>query len=158
MTVLVDLAALLLRAEEIARRAHAGVPDKSGRPYIEHSQRVAGRVHSHEEKIVAWLHDVVEDTDITLEDLANEFPPAIVEAVDAITHRSVSPKKMSALNETRHDYYLRVLANPVARIVKLADISDNTDPRRLLHLPIGDAVRMMQKYAGALDVLVGKLT
>lgn len=134
---------LIELAEEIATKAHEGQVDKAGQPYIEHPRRVAARLPE-ELKPVAWLHDVVEDTGVTLEALAAAFPAWIVEAVDALTHRDGEP---------RTDYYRRVAANDAARQVKLADIADNSDPARLAQLDAGTRTRLEAKYAKALSQL-----
>lgn len=134
----------LERAQRLASLGHAGQVDKLGRPYIEHCERVAARMENDDEKIVAWLHDVLEDTPITYPDLMLYFDIPVVEAVCAITHGK---------NESRALYYDRVKRNPIALAVKRADIADNTDPRRLLLLPVEDMTRLMRKYADALTAL-----
>lgn len=129
---------------DYAIRAHAGQTDKGGRPYIEHVERVAAHVPFAYED-AAWLHDVVEDTDATLDDLRSAaFTPRTVEAVDALTHRK---------GERNIDYYARVRGNPIARTVKLADIADNANVRRLARLDDETIVRLVRKYARALDEL-----
>ncbi len=133
------------RAEAIARVAHAGQVDKSGQPYIDHPARVAARVRGDELlEAIAWLHDVVEDTDVQLVDLQAEFPLEVVDAVDAITHRPGEP---------RADYYARVGRNPLARQVKDADIDDNTDPARTALLDDATRSRLAAKYAAAREAL-----
>jgi (p)ppGpp synthase/HD superfamily hydrolase len=94
---------------------------------------------------VAFLHDVVEDTAATLDDLrALNFPERVVEAVDALTRRE---------GETPDDYYVRVRANRDALAVKLMDVRDNADPRRLALLDIDTRKRLQWKYAKALLIL-----
>lgn len=134
-------------AEKLARVAHAGQRDKAGLPYIDHCERVAARVHPSLQAI-GWLHDVLEDTCFTEDDLRVLFPAYVIEAVVALTHLP---------GETRDAYYARVLVNDAARHVKIADITDNTDPRRLLALDPEEAWRLLRKYAHALDVLCGSL-
>lgn len=136
--------ALAERAAAIAYQAHAGQVDKAGLEYITHPQRVASRVSTDTERAVAWLHDVVEDTGVTLDDLRVHFDSDIVSAVDALTHRP---------HEPRVDYYSRVAVNPLARTVKLADIADNTDPVRLADLDAATRARLTEKYAKALRCL-----
>jgi|SRR5882724_2641601 len=132
-------------AKAIAMDAHAGQFDKLGQPYIDHPRRVAARVRSITGEAVAWLHDVVEDTPVTLDLLRSEgLYPTVVDAVDAITHRKAEP---------RVEYYERVKSNPFALTVKLADIADNTDPRRLVSLDAQTLYRLLKKYALALDAL-----
>ncbi|MCB0084212.1 MAG: HD domain-containing protein [Caldilineaceae bacterium] len=113
----------LTKAIEIAARAHADQTDKVGAPYILHPLRIMMRVTGEEEQIVAVLHDVVEDSDYTLDDLrAAGFAPEIVEAVDLLTHR----------DEDSYDAYVeRLSTNPLARRVKLGDLEDNMDIKRL---------------------------
>lgn len=136
---------LSTRAEAIARAAHAGQVDKSGQPYIDHPARVAARVQGDELlEAIAWLHDVVEDTDVQLVDLQAEFPLEVVDAVDAITHRPGEP---------RADYYARVSRNLLARQVKDADIDDNTDPARTALLDDATRSRLAAKYAAAREAL-----
>lgn len=144
-----SLEQLVVNAEATARGAHAGQLDKLGDDYIRHVERVARRVWTPLEMVVAWLHDVVEDTNVTLTALRVHYPEWVVVAVDAITH---------AANEPRHAYYERVRGNPIALSVKVADIADNTDPRRLLRLPAGEMTRLMKKYADALYMLTDDMT
>lgn len=141
------MSSLIDQARAVAVEAHTGQTDKAGAPYINHPQRVAIRVCQYAPtggteaaQAVAWLHDVVEDSSITLQDLALTFPPEIVAAVDAITHRP---------HEPREDYYRRVAANDLARAVKLADLEDNSDPARLQLLDERTRYRLEEKYARA---------
>ncbi len=113
----------LERAIELAARAHAGQTDKAGAPYILHPLRVMLRVGTAHEQMAAVLHDIVEDTPVTLDDLRREgFDEAIVTAVDALTKRP---------GETRLDAAARAVRNPIARVVKLADNAENMDLSRL---------------------------
>jgi (p)ppGpp synthase/HD superfamily hydrolase len=126
-------------ARDVATRAHAGQVDKVGRPYIEHPAAVAARLSTVDERVVGWLHDVVEDTDITLAELrAMGFTAEQVMAVDAMTKRR---------GETLAESMARVMADPVAPRVKRADVSHNGDPARLA-LVEDDAtrVRLQAKY------------
>lgn len=133
--------ALVELARGIAIGAHAGQVDKSVAPYILHPARVAASVEGFEAKVLAWLHDVVEDTPVTLEDLRFwGFPESIVLQVDALTHRK---------NEPREAYYDRILEWPVATEVKLADVADNSSAERLGKLPVGDQQRLVRKYRAA---------
>ncbi|HEY3003709.1 MAG TPA: HD domain-containing protein [Kribbellaceae bacterium] len=137
--------ALVERARQIALAAHDGQTDKAGVPYITHPARVAARVAGDPAaEIVAWLHDVVEDTGVTLDDLAAEFPPAIVAAVDAMTKRP---------SEDRDSYYRRVAADPLALEVKHADLDDNSSPDRLARLDEPTRTRLQAKYAHARETL-----
>lgn len=144
-------ASLAARAEVIARRAHEGQVDKAGNAYIHHPERVAGHVENHaapewldEARAVAWLHDVVEDTGVSLADLREQFPAEVVAAVDAMTRRP---------GEDPDDYYARVRADRIALAVKHADLDDNTDPARLALLDDATVHRLTAKYAHAREVL-----
>lgn len=140
---------IIMDARNLAMRAHAGQYDKAGRDYIDHPARVAARVVHREAQAVAWLHDTVEDTDVTLVELYRlGFPGDVVDAVDALTRRP----------DEDDSYYVRVRANPIALQVKLADIADNTDPRRLVHLDDVTVCRLIRKYAKALRILTGEIT
>jgi (p)ppGpp synthase/HD superfamily hydrolase len=132
-------------AIQLARRAHEGQLDKGGRPYIGHPLRVMGRVSGDRERMVAVLHDVVEDTDVTTDDLAEAgCPSEVLQAVDAISRRPGED----------HDVYLaRVAANDLALLVKRADIADNCSPDRMARLDDATRERLQLKYAHALRVL-----
>ncbi len=113
----------LERAIAIAAEAHAGQTDKAGGAYILHPLRVMLRVSTVDERIAAVLHDVVEDTPLTLEALAAEgFSAPVLTAIDALTKRP---------GESRMDAAARAAANPIARVVKLADNAENMDMSRL---------------------------
>ncbi|MFI9006499.1 phosphohydrolase [Actinosynnema sp. NPDC053489] len=132
-------------AIRIARAAHDGQVDKSGQPYIGHPLRVMGRVSGEHARMAAVLHDVVEDTSVTADDLlAAGCPPPVVATVLALSHRD---------GESQEDYLARVLADPVAVVVKRADIADNTSPPRLAALDPATRERLRAKYSKALDVL-----
>lgn len=144
---------LVTEAKDVATAAHEGQMDKAGSPYIGHPGRVAGHVTRHAAaedlqiaQAVAWLHDVVEDTPVTLDDLARQFPADVVSAVDAMTKRA---------DEDRDAYYRRVRANRIARAVKLADLDDNTDPARTARLDSATRQRLAVKYDHARSVLSG---
>ncbi len=113
----------LEKAEAIASVAHEGQLDKRGRPFLAHLRRVAGCVCGEDERIVALLHDVVEKgPGWTVEALAAKgFSPEVVAAVDALTRRE---------NESEEDFMTRVVALPLARSVKRADLKDNLESAR----------------------------
>lgn len=124
------------RAIELAAAAHAGQVDKAGQPYILHPLRVMFRVAGEHERMAAVLHDVVEDTNITLERLyAEGFPGQVVDAVDALTKRE---------GETRLDAAARAALNPVALAVKLADNAENMDLSRIAHPTEKDYARVRE--------------
>jgi GTP diphosphokinase / guanosine-3',5'-bis(diphosphate) 3'-diphosphatase len=124
------------RAIEIAARAHAGQVDKAGAPYILHPLRVLLAVTTPHEQMAAVLHDVVEDSPVTLSDLADEgFPPQVLDAVKALTKYA---------GETRLAAAARAAADPVARVVKLADNADNMDLSRIAHPTDRDRARLAE--------------
>lgn len=131
----------LARAIAIAEQAHAGQKDKAGQPYIGHPMRVMESVGTDDERIVAVLHDVVEDSDWTLDMLLKEgFTPAIVDAVEALTKRPAE--------DYEKEFIPRTGRNPLARRVKLADLADNlARTRRLESSP--ENRRRAEKYRRA---------
>ena len=130
----------------LATTLHAGQEDRAGKPYILHVLRVMLAMQTDEERLVALLHDVVEDGHATLEDLrARGYTAAIVEAVDTISRRK-------AAGETYRAFIERVSANALARRVKLADLRDNLG--RLSEVADPAAVASLrQRYEDALRVL-----
>lgn len=138
------LSADVRSAEIFARNAHNGQKDKAGADYILHPERVAARVETPAEKVVAWLHDVVEDTGVTLATIESFFGSDTAEAVDAVTHRE---------NESWSDYLTRVKANKVATNVKLADLVDNSNLSRFEKVSGRDVVRA-EKYIRAMRFLM----
>jgi (p)ppGpp synthase/HD superfamily hydrolase len=128
-------------ALELAVESHRGQTDKYGQPYILHVLGVAARCRTMEEKTVAFLHDVVEDTDMTLDDLRKRgFSERIVVAVGLLTRHK---------GETYDAFVERIAPNPLARAVKLADLEDNMDFRTSNRtMKVKDAERM-EKYRKA---------
>ena len=113
----------LEKAISLATEAHKGQTDKNGDPYILHPLRVMARVQSETEKIVAVLHDIVEDTDYTIENLReNGYSKQVLEAIECLTKRD---------GEDYDEYLNRCKSNPIARKVKIADLEDNIDIKRL---------------------------
>ena len=110
-------------ARLIARLAHKGQTDKQGVPYILHPEAVAGRLSTNEEKVLGWLHDVVEDTDVTAEEIRAVFGDEIADRLELLT-RDKSILYM--------EYIRNLAADPVTRRVKLADLSHNMDLSRCL--------------------------
>jgi len=105
------------KALKIAQKAHRGQRRKwGGIPYITHPIAVANEVSGDHAKAVAFLHDVIEDTDVKLDDIRDLFPPTVIEAVDAITKRE---------GERYWDYIARVCENWLAKKVKAADLRHN---------------------------------
>lgn len=126
----------LERAIAIAAEAHAGQTDKGGQPYVLHPLRVMLRVATESERIAAVLHDVVEDSDVSLEALsAQGFSDDVVCAVEALTKRP---------GETRLAAAHRSAANAIARVVKLADNAENLDVSRIPEPTPGDLARLVE--------------
>ncbi|MDQ6674823.1 MAG: guanosine-3',5'-bis(diphosphate) 3'-pyrophosphohydrolase [Chloroflexota bacterium] len=127
-------------AVEIATRAHAGQVDKTGTtPYIRYPLAVAARVQGHDAKIVAILHDVLEDTSVTIDELrAAGATEAQLRALVAVTRKPDEPYL---------DAVARAIADPIGCLVKIADHEDNNDEARLVKLPPGEANRLRRKYA-----------
>ncbi len=120
-----NLESLYKKAVWIAQEAHKGQTDKGGNPYIEHPLYVASQVDTTELKIVAVLHDTLEDSDVTAEDLRREgFPEHVVEAITVLTHEDGN-------EEAYLDYIRRVSGNAMAAAVKRADLLHNMDISRI---------------------------
>jgi guanosine-3',5'-bis(diphosphate) 3'-pyrophosphohydrolase len=135
----------LERAIELAARAHAGQRDKGGHPYILHPLRVMQAVSGEAERIAAVLHDIVEDTPVTFDDLLAEgFSVEVVDAVRALTKFD---------GETREQAAQRIVRNPIARTVKLADIADNMDLSRIPN-PTGRDFDRLREYEVARGILL----
>lgn len=135
----------LERAIQIAVQAHANKQDKGGDAYILHPLRVMLQLPTEELRIIGVLHDVVEDSDVTFQDLLAEgFTPAVVEALESLTKRR---------DELYTDFIRRAAARPLARPVKVADLLDNLDESRLGKLPAEEAARLRAKYTEALDLI-----
>ena len=136
---------LLALAKRIALTAHEGQVDKAGAPYWHHPAFVADHVTSPEAKVVAWLHDVVEDTEWSLDDLRTEgIWPEVVEGVDAISKRA---------GEAYESYLDRVKANSLELAVKRADLQHNMDLSRIANPTEKDFARI-EKYRWAVDYLL----
>jgi (p)ppGpp synthase/HD superfamily hydrolase len=132
-----------MTAKEVAMLAHAGQMDLSGVPYIEHCRRVAERVAAlcgpmHPAVVVAWLHDVLEDTHMDEAQLRYYgVTQDQLDAIVAMTHLA---------HEPREEYIGRVMRNPWAAIVKRCDIADNSDPVRMERLSADKRERLQAKY------------
>jgi guanosine-3',5'-bis(diphosphate) 3'-pyrophosphohydrolase len=138
--------ATLERVIELAAKAHAGQVDKAGQPYILHPLRLMLGVRTPHERMAAVLHDIVEDTPTTFEDLVAEgFPPEVVAAVRALTKTA---------GEKRIDAAHRAAADPVARVVKLADVADNMDLSRIPQPTEKDYARLAE-YEQVRAILLG---
>ena len=134
----------LERAIEIAARAHAEQVDKAGAPYVLHPLRVMLSVSGSEARMAAVLHDVVEDTVLTFEDLKAEgFPESVLVALEALTKRP-GEKRLEAAQRAR--------VNPIARAVKIADVTDNMDLSRIANPSEKDHARS-REYAQVIEFL-----
>lgn len=130
-------------AISLAATAHGDARDKGGKIYILHPLRVMLSMETEEEMIVAVLHDVVEDTEITMDFIRKNFPERIADAMDAISRRD---------GESYFDYIHRVAKNELAKKVKLADLRDNISPARIAALPELER-KISKRYEEALEIL-----
>lgn len=139
-----SVAELVGKAVRIASQAHDGQTDKAGEAYILHPLRMMSRCRTPAQRIVALLHDVVEDSPVTLEDLAGEgFPPEIIAGVDGMTRRQ---------GESYEEFISRAAQSPLSASVKRLDLEDNLDTLRLPILTEQDLARL-QKYHAAYRLL-----
>ncbi len=138
---------LVIKAIRFAYKAHHGQYDVSGVPYIFHPYHLAEQFDNETEVCAALLHDVVEDTDITLEELCKEFPDRITDAIRLLTHQD---------GEDYFDYIIRLKDNPAAKAVKLADLRHNMDESRIAGVSgVSDEqrARWRAKYSKAYGIL-----
>ena len=136
---------LTRKAMNIAYNAHMNQFDKAGVPYIYHPIHLAEQMDSETECIVALLHDVVEDTEVTLQQLEKEFSREITESIRLLTH-SKDDDYSQYINELSKNY--------VAKKVKIADLLHNMDETRLENITEQDIIRR-EKYKTALEFLQG---
>ena len=139
-------------ALQIAAKAHEGQKDKEGLPYILHPLRAMMSVKGEDAQIVAVLHDVIEDTSVTADDLRRVgFSEKIIAAVMCVTHRK---------NEPYADYVVRCKGNEVARRVKLADLEDNSRLDRTILRPqrFEAGVARLRKYVLSYKYLTDQIT
>lgn len=134
-------------AKAIAVIAHREQTDRIGIAYIEHPRRVAARLSDSREVAAAWLHDVIEDCNISAQDLLDAgINEDVVDAVVLLTRTE---------DVDKDEYYKAIRKNPIALAVKLADIADNTDERRTSQLELDERERLAKKYREALVILEG---
>ena len=131
-------------AMKLAYKAHHGQVDKGGIPYIFHPYHLAEQMDDEYSTCAALLHDVVEDTDITLEQLRQIFPEPVIEAVATLTHSKEEPYP---------DYVRRVCQNPIAKKVKLADLRHNSDESRLENADEAVLAYFREKYRKAFEII-----
>lgn len=138
---------LTLKAMQVAYAAHHGQLDRCGAPYVFHPFHLAEQMTDEATTCAALLHDVVEDTDMTLDDLARDFPPEVVEAVRLLTHTE---------DVDYFDYVRAIRGNPIATAVKLADLAHNSDSARAALTPGTPESRAarLAKYAKARALLL----
>lgn len=137
----------LERAIEIAARTHAGQLDKGGAPYILHPLRVMLRVAPGAQQIVAVLHDVVEDSEVTFEDLEREgFSAEVISGLRAVT---------KVEGESYEDFVARAALDPVGKAVKLADLMENSDLSRIAE-PSQKDLERVAKYGRAIEYLMAR--
>ena len=135
------------KAMKIAYEAHNGQVDKGGVPYIFHPYHLAEQMDDEISTCAALLHDVVEDTDVTFEDLEKHFPPEVMEVLKLLTH---------ADDEDYYVYVRRLKDNPIAKKIKLADIAHNSDQSRLVGTDMDNAKTkeyFRKKYSKAIEIL-----
>lgn len=137
---------MIAAAKLIAKLAHKGQKDKAGLDYFTHPEAVAATLDTPEEKTVAYLHDTVEDTDVTVEEIRAVFGNEIADAVALMTHADGVPYM---------DYVKEIGKNPLARKVKLADLTHNMDISRIPNPTQKDYDRIEKKYKPAYEYLKG---
>lgn len=136
---------LTVKASKIAYEAHHGQVDKIGMPYILHPLHLAEQMDDEVSVCVALLHDVVEDTDVTIEDLEKEFPEEVIRPLTLLTHPEGEPYM---------DYINRVITDPVAKKIKIADMTHNMNEQRADLLGSPEAKEyFMKKYEQPWKVL-----
>ena len=138
---------LTKKAMSIAYNAHHGQVDKAGVPYVFHPLHLAESMEDEISCCAALLHDVVEDTDISLEELAKQFPAEVIEAVGLLTHTE---------DVDYFDYIRKIKTNPIALKVKLADLAHNMDSTRFAGVPVpeGRIGYLQSKYTKAKAILL----
>jgi len=138
---------MTIKAMKIAYEAHSGQVDYNNVPYIFHPYHLAEQMDDEISCTVALLHDVVEDTNLTIEDLEQEFPRAVTEIVKLLTHD---------INVDYYDYIKRIKTNPIATKVKLEDLKHNSDETRNvgLNVPEEKLCFWAEKYARAKALLL----
>lgn len=127
-------------ALQIAQKAHAGQVDKAGKDYILHPMTVASYMDTDIEKTIAYLHDVLEDTDVTVDALRKIFPNEIVDTLITLTHRK---------DESYFEYIQRVSKSKLAKKVKAADLLHNLDITRIKE-PTKQDYERLEKYKKAI--------
>lgn len=140
---------MTIKAMCIAYKAHQEQVDYNGVPYIFHPLHLAEQMDEEISCTVALLHDVVEDTEVAMEELAKEFPAEVIEPLTLLTHD----------DETEYfDYVRRIKSNPIAKKVKLADLAHNSDQSRCVgsDIPEERLAFWRNKYTKAKEILTSE--
>ena len=138
---------LTCKAMKLAYDAHHGQLDKNGVPYIFHPFHIAEQMTDEYSTCAALLHDVAEDTDITIDELEMIFPREVTDAVKLLTHDK---------NDDYFDYVGKISADPIAKAVKIADLKHNSDTSRYLDETMKNSpetLKRLEKYQKALKIL-----
>ena len=138
---------LTCKAMKIAYNAHHEQTDKNGIPYIFHPFHLAEQMTDETSVCAALLHDVAEDTDVTIEELEKEFPKAVTDVLILLTHDR---------NEDYFSYISKIKENPTAKVVKLADLRHNSDISRYTdksRLSDEKVLLRLKKYEEAIRIL-----
>lgn len=141
---------LVYKAAMLAAKYHDGQMDKAGKPYIYHCARVAMKLETEYRQAAGWLHDAIEDKRCTIEDLRNEeIPERVIEIILSVTRRE---------NESYLDFVRRSCEDPDGRFVKIEDVDDNRDWRRMyssIDLLTEEDKSRIKRYNKAMDILMG---
>ena len=137
---------LTKKAMKLCFEKHKEQKDKTGLPYVFHPFYLATQMDDEYSTVCALLHDVVEDSDVSFDDLINdEYPIEIIDALKLLTHNS---------DDDYFDYVRKVCTNKLSLKVKIADLKHNSD---LSRLDVIDewALKRQEKYKKALEILKG---
>lgn len=138
---------MTIKAMKLAYKAHSGQFDQGGVPYIFHPYHLAEQMDDEITCTVALLHDIVEDTDVSITELRKEFPKNVVDAVELLTHEK---------GIDYFEYVRRLKSNPIAKKVKMADLDHNSDETRTVaaSLPEEKIEHWREKYTKAKAILL----
>ncbi len=136
------------KAMQVAYTAHHGQTDCNGMPYIFHPYHLAEQMDDEISCCVALLHDVAEDTEVTLDELSKDFPQEVIEALKLLTYEK---------DTDYFEYVRRIKDNPIAKKVKLADLAHNMDRSRIVDCSVVSAEKLDkwdEKYSKAMKILI----
>ena len=142
---------LTQKAMQIAYAAHHGQTDCNGMPYVFHPYHLAEQMDDEISCCVALLHDVAEDTEVTLDELAKNFPQEVIEALKLLTHEK---------DTDYFEYVRKIKDNPTAKKVKLADLAHNMDRSRIVDSSAVSAEKLNkwdEKYGKAMEILTREI-